>query len=88
MNFEYDENKSQSNKTKHGIDFEEAQALFAQQPLSIERAKTVDEEERYILVARMHTKCYALIFTFRKRTIRIISVRRCRKNEEKRIHDD
>jgi uncharacterized DUF497 family protein len=28
MNFEYDENKSQFNKAKHGIDFEEAQKLF------------------------------------------------------------
>ena len=28
MNFEYDENKSKSNKLKHGIDFEEAQKLW------------------------------------------------------------
>lgn len=28
MHFEYDQQKSASNKEKHGIDFEEAQALW------------------------------------------------------------
>lgn len=33
--FEYDTNKSQSNKQKHGIDFEEAQQLWKDHNLLI-----------------------------------------------------
>ena len=35
MNFEYDINKSITNKTKHGVDFEEAKALFKDENLLV-----------------------------------------------------
>ena len=37
MEFEYDEGRSRSNKTKHGIDFVEAQALWSDEALGPER---------------------------------------------------
>jgi uncharacterized DUF497 family protein len=43
MDFEFDTNKSQSNKAKHGIDFEAAQALWDDPDLIEIPARTADE---------------------------------------------
>ena len=83
MKFEYDENKSKINKQKHNIDFVEAQKLWQDENALVVPALTVDEEVRYALISKILTKCYVAIFTIRDDAYRIISVRRCRKNEEK-----
>ncbi len=83
MKFEYDENKSQVNKEKHGIDFIEAQKLWQDENALVVPAHIIDEEIRYALISKILTKCFVAIFTIRDNTYRIISVRRCRKNEEK-----
>ena len=43
MGFEYHSNKSAENKRKHGIDFEEAQELWADSGLVEIPARTTDE---------------------------------------------
>ena len=83
MKFEYDENKSEINKDKHGIDFVEAQNLWQNENALIVPANIVDDEIRYALISLFKGKCYVAIYTLRDETCRIISVRRCRKNEEK-----
>ncbi len=49
MEFEFDENKSASNKVKHGIDFREAQALWSDPDLIEIPAKTSDEP-RFLVI--------------------------------------
>jgi len=88
LTFEYDENKSSSNREKHGIDFEEAQKLFEENNTFIQRAKTIDFEDRYMIIGMLNEKCYIVVFTFRGANIRLISARRCNKNEKKRIAHD
>ncbi len=83
MEFEYDENKSLNNLDKHGIDFKEAQRLWEDVNALVIPAKIVDSEIRYAMIARLNGKCFLSIFTIREHLYRIISVRRCRKNEEK-----
>ena len=83
MKFEYDEKKSQINKEKHNIDFVEAQKLWQDEDALVVPANIVDDETRYALISKIMTKCFVAIFTIRDDTYRIISVRRCRKNEEK-----
>lgn len=83
MKFEYDINKSRINKEKHGIDFIKAQSLWKDEEALIVPANTSDEESRYALISSFEEKCYVAIFTMRENIFRIISVRRCRKNEEK-----
>ena len=80
--FEYDKNKSIKNKLKHGIDFEEAKALWENENALIVPANTINNEIRYALISKLNNKCYVTIFTLRNQKYRIISVRRCRKNEE------
>jgi len=84
--FEWDEKKSQINKQKHGIDFKEATKLF-KKGIKVYFAKEVGNEKRYLISNYLNGKCYSAIFTVRNGKIRIISVRRCRKSEERRIND-
>jgi len=88
VKFEYDEKKSQINKEKHNIDFVEAQKLWQDDNALVVPANIVDNEIRYALISKILTKCFVVIFTIREDTNRIISVRRCRKNEEKNYENN
>lgn len=78
--FEYDENKSQSNFAKHGINFIEAQKLWDDPNLLEIPAKTEDEQ-RFMVFAKINNKNWSGVITYRDQNIRIISVRRSRKEE-------
>jgi len=80
MEFDFDNQKSRSNKKKHGIDFVEAQALW-NDPDRIEiPAKTIDEN-RFLIIGKISDICWSAIVTYRNEKVRIISVRRARKEE-------
>ncbi len=81
VRFEFDPGKSTSHLTKHGIDFERAQALWADENYLEIPARTHDEP-RWIVLRQIEGQVWAAIFTRRRRVIRIISVRRAREAEE------
>ena len=78
--FEYDEAKSQSNLQKHGIDFDDARALWSDPRLLEIPAKT-DDEPRYLVIGLVREKYWSAVITYRGANIRIISVRRSRTEE-------
>ncbi len=78
--FEFDEVKSESNRTKHNIDFIEAQQLWNDPMLLEVPAKTVDEP-RYLLIGLIDEKHWSAVVTYRGFNIRLISVRRARIEE-------
>jgi uncharacterized DUF497 family protein len=80
MEFEYDAPKSAANKAKHGIDFEEAQALWSD-PRLLEAPARTDDEPRFLAVGRIGEKHWSAVFTRRGERLRLISVRRARKQE-------
>ena len=80
VEFEFDKRKSQINKNKHGIDFIKAQVLWEDTDRVEIPAKTIDEE-RYLLIGKISDKCWSAIVTYRGEKVRIISVRRSRKEE-------
>lgn len=80
MRFEFDAKKSNSNKTKHGIDFDEAQELWKDPDLLVIPVKTSDEP-RFLVIGKLQGKRWSGVITYRDHTIRIISVRRSRKEE-------
>jgi uncharacterized DUF497 family protein len=82
MQFEFDKKKSQSNKIKHGIDFIEAQALW-DDPNLIEIPAKIIDELRFMIIGQIGRKYWSGIITYRENKIRIISVRRSRKEEIK-----
>jgi uncharacterized DUF497 family protein len=81
MEFEFDLQKSRSNKIKHGIDFIEARNLWEDPQRVIIPTKYV-EEKRNLIIGIVKDKIWSGIYTIRNNKIRIISVRRARKNEE------
>lgn len=80
MPFEYDPKKRQSNREKHGIDFEEAQALWADIDRLEIPAKPLDEP-RYLVVGKIGGKYWSAAITYRGENVRIISVWRSRDEE-------
>ena len=80
MKFEYDLNKSNFNLDKHKIDFEEAQKLWEDSTLLEIPAKTTDEP-RFVVIGLCNEKHWTAVITYRDEIVRIISVRRSRKNE-------
>jgi uncharacterized DUF497 family protein len=82
MDFEFDPTKSKANKIKHGIDFVEAQALWYDESLIFFPARERNEL-RYIAVAILEEKYWSTVFVRRGPNIRLISVRRSRKQEIK-----
>ena len=79
--FEFDEAKSAANKTKHGIDFVSAQELWKDDELVIFPARALVGEDRSGAIAKLNEKHWTAYFTMRGEKIRLISVRRSRKNE-------
>jgi uncharacterized DUF497 family protein len=80
MPFEFDLNKSIINKEKHGIDFNEAQKLWEDLDRLVIPIRNVDEL-RFIIISKFDNKIWSAIFTMRNDNVRIISVRRARKEE-------
>ena len=74
MDFEFDPQKSETNKAKHGIDFVEAQQLWKSKHVLL-GAKDV-LEKRYMVIGRCGSEHWSAIITYRGGTIRIISVRK------------
>ena len=85
MKFEFDPNKSNRNKKKHGIDFVDAQDLWNDIDLLEIPAKTSDEA-RFLVIGKIAQKHWTGIITYRNENIRIISVRRAR-NEEIELYE-
>ena len=80
MEFEFDKRKSQINEKKHGIDFIEAQALW-DDPDRIEIPARTMDESRSLVIGKISNTYWSTIITYRGEKIRIVSVRRSRKEE-------
>lgn len=80
MEFEFNPIKNKSNKEKHGIDFYEAQALWNDLDL-IEIPVITSDEQRLLVIGKILGKHWSAVITYRSEKIRIISVRRARKEE-------
>ena len=78
--FEFDAAKSLSNRSKHGIDFVEAQKLWNDTMLLEIPAKTEDEP-RHLVIGLINGKHWSAVITYRGMNIRLISVRRSRTEE-------
>lgn len=92
MKFEWDEDKNIANHRKHGVWFEEAQTVWAD-----ERSQEyfdpdhTDEEDRFIRIGHS-TKPRLLLVVFCERqsgeVIRIISSRKAIKEEERQYEEE
>ena len=84
MQFEFDPKKSARTKAdpNRGIDFEEAQALWADRE-RVEVPLPFEDEPRIAVIGRIGLTLWTAIVTRRGEIIRIISVRRAHPKEER-----
>jgi uncharacterized DUF497 family protein len=83
MNFEWDEQKRLSNVQKHGIDFVDAVDIFDGRA-RLDFASPRRSEHRMLSVGELDGIVIAVAWTHRgSDTVRIISVRRARRDEKK-----
>ncbi|MFP3945044.1 MAG: BrnT family toxin [Alphaproteobacteria bacterium] len=87
MEFDWDPAKSAANREKHGIDFEEAKALW-DDPRLLEAPANTEDEPRFLVIGKIGAKHWAAVCTRRSETVRIISVRRARKQEIEAYESD
>ena len=82
MEFEFDPRKSAANKEKHGIDFIKAQVIWLA-PDRIEIPARTEDEPRLFVIGTVEGEHWSAVITYRGERIRIISVRRSRREEIK-----
>ena len=83
MTFEWDEGKRKANIRKHGIDFAGIEAVFEGYTVAIEDDRVDYGERRFVTFGMLGIRVVAIVHTEENETIRIISVRKATKNEEK-----
>lgn len=84
LNFEWDDEKADSNLIKHGVPFDEALAVF----LDVNRLDRYDGredygEDRFITIGLVEDHELAVAYTMRGDTIRIISARKAERHEQR-----
>jgi uncharacterized DUF497 family protein len=89
ISFEWDEKKNTSNKKKHGVSFEEAKTVFADEnALLIHDPDHSVNEERFVLLglsARLRVLVICHCYRRKKSVMRIISARKANRSEQKQF---
>jgi uncharacterized DUF497 family protein len=82
MELEWDDDKNQKNKYKHGFDFHDAPEIFA--GYYLERLDTRGDygEDRWIVLGLIHGTIAVLVYTERGKKLRPISLRKATPMEQ------
>ena len=86
MEFEWDEQKAQSNQRKHGVHFRQVLPVFFDQ-FRLESEDTFTAEERYRLIGLARGRILFVVYTWRGDVVRIISARKATKDERKKYNE-
>ena len=90
MNYEWNLIKERLNIAKHGIDFEEAKSVFADEfALVLFDEDHSNDEERFLILGMSQKERILLVVHYYREndTIRIISSRKATKNETKQYKE-
>ena len=82
VEFEWDEDKRQTNIRNHGIDFFDVPPLFDGYTVTVEDTRISYGGTRYITIGLLKGRALAVTHTERGEKIRIISARKATKYEE------
>jgi len=77
MSFEWDPDKAEANFTKHGVRFAEAEPVFVDdQAITITDDESDPHEQRFVSIGMgVRERVLVVVYCYRGRNIRIISVR-------------
>jgi len=85
MNIHWHESKRCSNLTKHGLDFADAEQVFAGPTLTLEDARVSYGEQRFNTLGLLGTTVICICHTETEDEIRIISMRKAENHEIKQL---
>lgn len=81
MNFIWDETKRQANRIKHGLDFSDAERMFAGHTLSRPDTRFAYGEARFSTMGLLGVEVVVISHTETEDTIRVISMRKAERYE-------
>jgi uncharacterized protein len=84
LRFEWDENKRQKTIEKHGVDFRDIAAAWIDRPPLGFRSDQ-NSEERYVGFAKIKGEQWACIYTVREGNIRLISARKWKERDSRKL---
>lgn len=87
--FEWDEGNIDKNRLKHGVSWTECEEIYFNQPLVVAKdEKHSPKEPRYYALGRTDAgRGLFIVFTVRRRLVRVISARDMG-NKERRVYQD
>ena len=83
MKFTWDESKRNANLLKHGMDFIDAMAVFSGATFTFEDDRFPYDERRFVTLGMLKGTVVLIAHTERDDKIRIFSMRKATKNEQK-----
>lgn len=87
MSFEWDPAKAESNRRKHWVRFSDAVSVF-EDPDALTIPDESPEEERYVTIGMdWHGRVLVVVYTWRGKTIRLISARKATRSEERQYEE-
>jgi uncharacterized protein len=82
MRFIWDEPKRQANLNKHGVDFTDAERVFAGPTFTFEDDREDYGEQRWVTLGLLGVKVVVIVHTETAEEIRVISMREADKDEQ------
>ncbi len=87
MRFEWDEKKNQINIRKRGFDFADAEIVFDGATFTFDDDRFDYGEERFITLGMLAGEVVVIAHTERGENVRVISMRRATKHEQRLYYD-
>lgn len=85
MEFEWDEDKNESNIEKHGIDFNDTMYIWEGPVAERSDPRNYRGETRFVAFGLLDGRLLAVVYTWRDGVCRIISARKANKRERKAL---
>ena len=88
LQFEWDDEKDEVNRTKHGIGFEEAKVIFTHPVVTAQDDRRDYGEKRFISYGRTgRSVVIAVVHTMRLGRLRLISARKANRKERRAYNE-
>lgn len=89
MRYHYDPQKKAANLKKHGLDFDDARGVIeSAQTVTFEDKRFDYGETRYLTLGLLHGEVVIIATAETDKTIRIISMRKADRNEQKIYYEN
>ena len=82
MRFTWQEPKRRANLTKHGVDFADAERVFAGPTFTFEDGREDYSEQRWVTLGLLGEQVMVIVHTETDYEIRVISMRKADKDEQ------